>query len=847
MLGSTRLTALLGAAPSPTADTAVLKAYLKALATDAGLHMFLLVPGTKEPADCRTTVARNKAIKEAAAAGLPKPTGLHMATANATHLARWLDKYRKDREQDTPVNLAMEVGRSRIVLVDVDTQAEMDTFRTMWAEMSGDPRLLHVAPTVSSPGVFDEESGQWLHKDGGHFYFTLPQGLELPASPGSITVQGKEAKSSFTIYWRDRYVLIPPSRRKEGDYWVSGTDHPIPAWLLEMVQTRGAEVELRKAERAERKANREISGDVDPIQAWGDVTPWSDILEARDWVNSGRVDSCTCEIWTRPGNPPNKKSATVHGDGCSDGRFDPDAPAIHIWSDNVEGGLAAWTQTHGKTLSRLQFVAAVDHNGDISAAMAALGIKAEGENSSHGEAVSAESLAAEFGVSSSANLASQIMEERPKNTEKSPADSQAKPQVKDVSTDGAVDPVSLFANPGDPAPEASADESEDEDEDTTEDTTEAAATEVPEGPRRPVLASFNHWRSIPAPEFIVEGWIEDRALSAMIGPSGVGKSAVVLDMVCSIAMGIPWQGKATKKSRVLYIAGEGGAGAAQRIKSWETEHNLNVGEDVFMITEAVLIGSSDKDLWNWLADQVKALEIRLVVFDTLARMSLGLEENSASDMGNAVARFDRLRRDADTGVMVVHHTARGQSHGRGSTAILGALDSEVLISEPDDDEEGGGPGKAIAATVTKQKNARDGEELLLTLCERHGSIVVADQNGHTGDPMSAKVVAFPTPAPVETDTDLAIRLSEYLAPFPMQGATKVDMVRDLLPGKEYRKNKSAWKSAIARAVDRGLATGLLATFGTDAAQRYVRGSATPAQAKALDSAEAADREVASGT
>ena len=78
-----------------------------------------------------------------------------------------------------------------------------------------------------------------------------------------------------------------------------------------------------------------------------------------------------------------------------------------------------------------------------------------------------------------------------------------------------------------------------------------------------------------------------------------------------------------------------------------------------MIVEAVLIGSKDRELWPWLAEQVQAQDIRLVIFDTLARMSLGLEENSASDMGNAVARFDRLRRDGETGVMVVHHTARG--------------------------------------------------------------------------------------------------------------------------------------------------------------------------------------------
>jgi hypothetical protein len=65
-----------------------------------------------------------------------------------------------------------------------------------------------------------------------------------------------------------------------------------------------------------------------------------------------------------------------------------------------------------------------------------------------------------------------------------------------------------------------------------------------------------------------------------------------------------------------------------------------------------------------------------------------------------------------------------------------------------------GAGKRITATVTKQKNAADGEVLDLTLCQRHGSIVVADASGATGDPFAAPVLEFVRPAP-ETDTELA--------------------------------------------------------------------------------------------
>ena len=815
MLGSSKLTALLGSAPRAAADNAILKAYAKTLQTDAGLALFLVVPGGKQPADCRTTQARNKAIKEAEAAGEPKPTGLHMATHNATHLGRWIDKYRKDREPDTPVNMAMEVGRSRLVVIDVDTVAELDAFRQTWAERSGDPALAWVAPTVSSPGVQDPDTGEWVHRGGGHFYLRLPEGLELPPETPSTLTYG-EAGSQWVARIKDAYVLIPPSQRKEGTYWVSGTDHAIPDWLLADILGNAEARGQRRAERAERAAKAMASGEVDEITAWTQATPWDDILEAVGWTPAGRADGCTCDIWTRPGNNPSPKSATAHNSGCSDPRMNPDSPPIHIWSDNVEGGLASWVASHGKTLSKLQFIAATQHDGDVTAAMLALGIRPEGDNSSHGEAVSAADLASQVEeVGSAKSLADQLMDPEP---------------VAGLES-VTLNPAGIFSEPSSDDAEAS----------------ETPSTPDAEGPRRPVLAPFNHWRNLPPPEYIVDGWVEDLALSAVIGPSGVGKSAVVLDMACSIAMGVPWQGKTTKRSRVLYIAGEGGTGAAQRVKAWEAEHNLDVGEDLFMITEAVLIGSKDRELWSWLADQVKAQDIRLVIFDTLARMSLGLEENSASDMGNAVARFDRLRRDGKTGVMVVHHTARGATHGRGSTAILGALDSEVLVQPPEDEEDddseaGGGPGKRITATVTKQKNAADGEVLDLTLCQRHGSIVVADASGATGDPFAAPVLEFVRPAP-ETDTELAVRLAEYLEPLPMQGATVTDMARDVVPSKAYRNNPSAWRAAVLRAKDRGLATALIQTFGPDGSQRFIKGTATPSQAYALDRAEADDKEV----
>ncbi|WP_211439292.1 AAA family ATPase [Corynebacterium glutamicum] len=117
------------------------------------------------------------------------------------------------------------------------------------------------------------------------------------------------------------------------------------------------------------------------LDSWARYTQWSDLLEPEGWSNSGRTDTCGCEIWTRPdfgdgmGTPSTYKSATTHDAGCHRERTDHAHPAMHIWTDHPgEKLLHAIDETGSRTLSMFSVFAALEHDGDMEAARYAAGV-----------------------------------------------------------------------------------------------------------------------------------------------------------------------------------------------------------------------------------------------------------------------------------------------------------------------------------------------------------------------------------------------------------------------------------------------------------------------------------------
>lgn len=112
----------------------------------------------------------------------------------------------------------------------------------------------------------------------------------------------------------------------------------------------------------------------------------------------------------------------------------------------------------------------------------------------------------------------------------------------------------------------------------------------------------------------------------------------------------------------------------------------------------------------------------------MARYTSGHDENSAQDMGQLITNLDVLRRVTGACVLVVHHTTRGTTHGRGSTAVEGAMQSVFLMNRGKD---------VVELSTTKQKDSPEAEPVQFTAKDvPAASSIVLDPVADNMDPFT---------------------------------------------------------------------------------------------------------------
>ncbi|WP_037616353.1 AAA family ATPase [Streptomyces aureus] len=192
-------------------------------------------------------------------------------------------------------------------------------------------------------------------------------------------------------------------------------------------------------------------------------------------------------------------------------------------------------------------------------------------------------------------------------------------------------------------------------------------------------------------------------LARIIGPSGHMKSFVTIDLAAHVGTGMKWHGQYVRQGTVVYLVAEGARGIRQRVRAWEKHYGTRMDNVLFLPRPVQARGPE----WDVLIEAMRRLRPQLIVIDTQARVSVGVEENSNTELGIVIERMDDLRRATEACVLLIHHTGHVGEHGRGASAAKGALQSEMHVSKKGDNASN----ITITMKVGKQKDNEEGADI----------------------------------------------------------------------------------------------------------------------------------------
>ncbi|WP_445161441.1 AAA family ATPase [Mycobacterium sp. Dal123C01] len=326
------------------------------------------------------------------------------------------------------------------------------------------------------------------------------------------------------------------------------------------------------------------------------------------------------------------------------------------------------------------------------------------------------------------------------------------------------------------------------------------------------LLSVSQLQNLRPVEPLIEGLLYRNTLAQLSGPPGSYKSFAAIAMSCALAAGksfgdfvVPGAGT------VVYVAAEGASGLTARVLAWCEVWGVDVSliqERLFFLDLPLQLG--DPAVVDQAIEVVAERNADLVVLDTRARCTLGLEENSATQQGSAIDAADSMRPAADCTVLGIHHSSRSGTAGRGSNAWDGAVWSDLRME-----------GRGLQAMIhcEKHKDVPAGCDHPFALVPH---TVSPGLMPNTFEPYRSTLVISNATAGLQTmraNSQLVV-LEIIWNSAPPEGFTGSQVV-------ELAKGRGVGKSSVYFALKTLVEEGFARNVGTPHRSRYVRGERQP--------------------
>ena len=215
--------------------------------------------------------------------------------------------------------------------------------------------------------------------------------------------------------------------------------------------------------------------------------------------------------------------------------------------------------------------------------------------------------------------------------------------------------------------------------------------------------------ALPQPRWLIRGLLLADSLAAIYGQKGQGKTHYSMAMALELARGGEWNGQKLRAAPVLYLVGEGSSSFVERLEAWQEFHKQKA-PDLFHSAHIEpapqLVESDEMEAFSELVRRrfSEFAKSGLIALDTFQTATVGLDEISGKEMGEAIESLQTLRRATGSTVVIIHHAGKALDRGqRGHSSLGASMETELEISKAANTLE-------VKARLVKMRAAPDGAE-----------------------------------------------------------------------------------------------------------------------------------------
>lgn len=211
------------------------------------------------------------------------------------------------------------------------------------------------------------------------------------------------------------------------------------------------------------------------------------------------------------------------------------------------------------------------------------------------------------------------------------------------------------------------------------------------------------------PDEVIEDLLTSESVAMLYGASHSGKTFFALSLAVAVANGDKIFGKHTDKGKVLYLATEAPRTIRDRLQAVKRYQCKDIS-NIYVVPVPINLYTSNEPVYDIIAACREIGNVKMIVGDTLARISAGADENGGKDMGPVMEKFDLIAHETGASVLIIHHSGKDTTKGgRGWSGVPAHLDAEIEIKN--DGEHG-----EKVATIKKQRElGTTGQEIQFKL------------------------------------------------------------------------------------------------------------------------------------